>query len=324
MRRTSRLLAGLAALALLLAPALADARAGSGLSMGSRGGRTFVAPPSTSVAPFSAAPMQRSMTLPSTPSPSYTPGYAAPGFGYAGRSPFMSGLFGGLVGAGLAGLLFGHGLFGGVSGFGGLFGLLLQIVLIVLVVRWLLRRFAGPQPLFAGLNGFARNFQMPPRGPMNAGPMGGPTRGPLGGGAPPRAAPLALSPADYQRFEALLQAIQGAWSAGDLAALRSLVTPEMLSYFAEQLAEQTSRGVRNRVTDVRLIKGDLSESWTEGAHEYATVAMRFSMIDVTTDATGRIVDGSPTEHVTATEFWTFMRTRGGAWLLSAIQQARAA
>ncbi|MBV9734569.1 MAG: hypothetical protein JO209_01575, partial [Acidisphaera sp.] len=42
MRRTSRLLAGLAALALLLAPALADARAGSGLSMGSRGAAGFM------------------------------------------------------------------------------------------------------------------------------------------------------------------------------------------------------------------------------------------------------------------------------------------
>ena len=83
-------------------------------------------------------------------------------------------------------------------------------------------------------------------------------------------------------------------AAQDLNALRALVTPEMLSYFAEQLADQTSRGVRNEVTDVRLLQGDLSQAWSEGSREYATVAMRFSMIDVTRDATGRIVDGSPT------------------------------
>jgi predicted lipid-binding transport protein (Tim44 family) len=36
-------------------------------------------------------------------------------------------------------------------------------------------------------------------------------------------------------------------------------------------------------------------------------------------ATGRVVEGgSPSE---ATELWTFMRARGGSWLLSAIQQA---
>jgi len=46
------------------------------------------------------------------------------------------------------------------------------------------------------------------------------------------------------------------------------------------------------------------------------------MLDMTRDATGRIVDGSATERVTATELWTFMRAPGGAWILSAIQQAR--
>jgi predicted lipid-binding transport protein (Tim44 family) len=50
--------------------------------------------------------------------------------------------------------------------------------------------------------------------------------------------------------------------------------------------------------------------------------MRFSMIDVTRDSAGRVVDGSAGEHVTATEIWTFVRARGGRWMLSAIQQAR--
>jgi predicted lipid-binding transport protein (Tim44 family) len=34
-------------------------------------------------------------------------------------------------------------------------------------------------------------------------------------------------------------------------------------------------------------------------------------------ASGRVVSGGPDE---ATEIWTFMRRRGGRWLLSAIQQ----
>ena len=66
--------------------------------------------------------------------------------------------------------------------------------------------------------------------------------------------------------------------------------------------------MRNTVTDVRLQKGDLAEAWAENGREFATVAMQFSMIDATRDASGRIVDGSPTDHVTATELWTFMRT----------------
>jgi len=80
--------------------------------------------------------------------------------------------------------------------------------------------------------------------------------------------------------------------------------------------------VRNEVTDVRLLQGDLAQAWSEGSREYATVAMRFSMIDVTRDGSGRVADGSPTERVLATELWTFVRARGGHWILSAIQQTR--
>jgi predicted lipid-binding transport protein (Tim44 family) len=116
-----------------------------------------------------------------------------------------------------------------------------------------------------------------------------------------------IGPADYQQFDQSLQAVQAAWSAHDINALRSLATPEMASYFAEQLGEQTSRGVRNTVTDIKLEQGDLAEAWAEQGREYATVAMRFSMIDVTRDAAGRVAEGDPYRRTEATEIWTLMR-----------------
>ena len=46
--------------------------------------------------------------------------------------------------------------------------------------------------------------------------------------------------------------------------------------------------------------------------------MRFALNDQTIDrASGRVIEGGPEE---ATEVWTFMRVRGGQWLVSAIQQ----
>jgi predicted lipid-binding transport protein (Tim44 family) len=306
-RRSHFLLALVAALALLLTPGLADARAGSGSSFGSRGSQTWSSPPSTGTA-GSTQSMQRSLT----------PGSSSYGSGsYGGyRSGFGSGLLGGLLGFGLAGLLLGHG-FGGFGMFG-LFGMLIRIAIIVALVRWLMRMFRGPSPYFAGGGPamFAPGGMMggPVGGGMGApGPMAGPRRGLV---------PIAITPADYQAFEQLLVAIQAGWSAHDLNHLSALLTPEMLSYFSEQLAGQASRGVRNAVTDVRLVQGDLAEAWAEGGRHYATVAMRFQMIDATYDQAGRVVDGSPTEHVTATEVWTFVRVPGGRWILSAIQQAR--
>jgi predicted lipid-binding transport protein (Tim44 family) len=92
----------------------------------------------------------------------------------------------------------------------------------------------------------------------------------------------------------------------------------MLSYFSEDLAANASKGVVNRISDVKLLQGDLAEAWREGETEYATVALRYSLDDQTVERdSGRLVQGGPDE---ATEVWTFMRHRGGHWLVSAIQQ----
>jgi predicted lipid-binding transport protein (Tim44 family) len=50
---------------------------------------------------------------------------------------------------------------------------------------------------------------------------------------------------DYDAFEEALGQIQTAYGREDLGTLRRLVTPEMLSYFSEDLAANASRGVRN-------------------------------------------------------------------------------
>ena len=306
MSRSTSLVAAVTVAALALAPSFADARAGGSSSFGSRGARTYSAPPVTNTAPSMSSPMERSLAPRSAPTPGYgNPGYAQPGYA---RGGFASGLLGGLLGAGIGGMLFGHGMFG--SGGFGFIGFLLQLAILFFVGRWLFRMFTR-RPAMAGAGiggGFARMGQ-----PAPAVAMGG------GGSA---ARPVTISAGDYQAFEQTLQEIQAAWSAQDLRRLQAAATPEMVSYFGEQLAEQSSRGVVNSVTDVHLQQGDLSEAWSEGNREYATVAMRFSMIDVTRDSAGRIVDGNPSEHTSATELWTFVRAPGGRWLLSAIQQAR--
>ncbi|MGI4744652.1 MAG: Tim44 domain-containing protein [Janthinobacterium lividum] len=309
------LLAGMPAVAPVLAttlfPTAADARPGGGMSMGSRGGRTFMAPPMTRSNPGGASSFDRSMT----PRSNYgQPGYGQSGGmmgGMGGRShPLMGGLMGGLVGFGLGGLLFGHGMFGGGygGGFGGgsIIGLLIQIALIAFILRWLYRRFARGRVMAMNQAGYANGGGMA----ANTAPMGG------------AGANVTITPADYQQFEQGLLDVQQAWSMQDLHSLSRFATPEMVSYFSDQLSDLTSRNLRNVVSAVRMDQGDLSEAWSEGGREFATVAMRYSLIDVTTDLTGRVVDGSPNERQNVTELWTFVRARGGSWVLSAIQQGR--
>jgi predicted lipid-binding transport protein (Tim44 family) len=320
MKRAPLLFAGLAALSLVLAPAAADARAGGGSSSGSRGGRTYTAPPSTNTAPSAAQPMQRSMTpnqpTAAAPAAGAMPGAAAQPSRWGGS--FAAGLMGGIIGAGIGGMLFGHGFTGGLGSAAGFIGFLLQIALFAGIAFLIMRLIRGRRPAMVaqGAGGPAM-FEAP----QGAAP-GGPAAGMMGGSAAPAQAPVQLGQADFGAFEQTLKDVQAAWSGRDLQAMQNVATMEMVSYFADDMADQQSRGVQNTVSDVRLVKGDLAEAWREGNREYATVAMRFSMVDVTRNAAGHVVDGNPNQPVEVTELWTFVRSSGGRWMLSAIQQTR--
>jgi predicted lipid-binding transport protein (Tim44 family) len=219
-------------------------------------------------------------------------------------------MLGGFLGAGLLGMMLGGGFFRFHGGMGFL-GLLLQLAVLFFVGRWLLTRMFGVPAMAGGPGAFARGIA-----PGAAGGIGGFARGGVA------RQPLTVTQADYQQFTQLLMGIQTAWSRQDVPGLQAMTTPEMLGYFNEQLTDQSSRGVRNEVRDVRLLQGDLSEAWSESGRNYATVSLKFSIVDVTFDRAGHVVDGSPTERVTVTEFWTFVRRLPGHWILSAIQQAR--
>jgi len=94
-----------------------------------------------------------------------------------------------------------------------------------------------------------------------------------------------------------------------------------VQYSTRDLEQNKANNDINKVSGTKLLQGDLSEAWREGDTDYASVAMRYSIIDKTLDRnTGRLIEGSdqPTE---VTEVWTFLRPRGGNWILSAIQQA---
>jgi predicted lipid-binding transport protein (Tim44 family) len=295
------------ALPVVVAISSADARVGGGMSSGSRGARTFSAPPSTSTAPSTAQPFNRTFTQPGSPGL----GTPATGGGFFNRPGMgmLGGLAAGFLGAGLLGMLFGGGMFGGLGGLSSIFGLILQIGLIIIVVRlvmsWWQRRHA-PASAYAGA--------APGPGAQSSFRTG--TGFGLGSGS----APLEITPSDYQAFERLLSEIQAAWSNEDVARLHTLATPEMVSYFTKDLEANRARNDINKVSDVKLLQGDLAEAWREGDSDYASVAMRFSLVDKTIErTTGRLVAGSeqPTE---ATEVWTFVRPRGSNWELSAIQQ----
>ncbi|EAS51504.1 conserved hypothetical protein with Tim44-like domain [Aurantimonas manganoxydans SI85-9A1] len=132
---------------------------------------------------------------------------------------------------------------------------------------------------------------------------------------------IGITDADLDTFEQKLHEVQAAFSREDYAALRTITTPEIMSYLAEELSENATSGRKNDVLDVKLEQGDIAEAWREGDTEYASLAMRYSSIDVMRDrTTGEVVEGDPDTPTETTELWTFVRDKGGEWKLSAIQE----
>lgn len=305
----------------------ADARAGRGGSFGSRGSRTFAPPAATQTAPKAAQPMQRTITQPGAPGAAAAGSAAAAKGGmFSGARGLLGGLAAGFLGAGLLGMLFGNGFLSGLGSFAAMLGLIAQILLVVIVARlainWWRRRNAAPAsgPASGPMHFDAAPAQASPQAASTEAAKGGMFGGGFGAAAAPTA-PLEVTAEDYEAFERLLGEVQEAWSNEDMDRLQTLSTPEMTSYFAHDLAENKEKGVVNRITNVKLLQGDLAEAWREGADDYATVAMRFALVDKTfARDDNRLIDGSDTP-IEATEVWTFLRPRGGGWELAAIQQA---
>jgi len=327
--------------AIFAATEYAEARRGGLGGFGSRGSKTYSAPPTTQTAPERAAPVQRSMTpQPGQAQPAQTQ-RAAPGAAGQAANAQRPGLFGGFGGAllgglmlgGLVGMLFG----GGLGGFAGFLGLILQVGLIVLLISLAMRFFRSrQQPATAGPNPFERtphqpepNQSAPQATPFSFGGAGsrgsGSGRSESGGSAAqtfaqPETRPYEATTEDLDRFEVMLAEVQDAYSREDYAALRQLATPEAMSYLAEELGELASAGKKNVVSDVKLLQGDVAEAWHEDGKDYVTVAMRYSAVDyIAKRDSGDALSGDPDAPAESTEVWTFVRSSGGEWLLSAIQ-----
>jgi predicted lipid-binding transport protein (Tim44 family) len=249
----------------------------------------------------------------------------------AQRPGFMNGFGGsmmrGLLLGGLLGVLLGQG-FGGLAG---MFGFLLQVLLIggaiMLAIRFFRTQSAqAPAPALAGAgNAQASRFenrataQQQTAGSFTIPGFGGGS----GGGSPATGSEeITLAQTDLDAFQQLLTDVQEAFGREDHAALRRATTPEMVSYLSEELADNAQKGLRNEVTDITLLQADIAESWREDERDYATAALRYESRDVMRErASGKVVAGDEDHPTETTELWTFVRENGSSWKLSAIQQA---
>ena len=315
MRNRSLLVVIFSLMALLagttLAAVNAEARAGGGASLGSRGSRSYSQP----LSPSSQPGQSQFAPQPFSPSPYQSP---MPGGG------FLRNMAGGLVGGMLGGMLFRSLGFGGMGGgFGGGIGLF-EIILIGGIIYLVFRMMKGrsdeaspyQNPSTSG-GYYEPEAQRPVMAASN-------TAGDLAAGL---SHIRQMDPGfDEQRFPDVAMdiffKIQGAWMNRDLGGVNQLLTQEMRRIFQEDIDRLLREHRVNRLENIAVRKVEISEAWQESGQDYITALIYANLLDYTTDdASGQVVEGSKSVPVKFEEFWTFTRPVGNnQWQLSGINQ----
>ena len=318
MRNRSLLVVIFSLMALLggttLAVVNAEARAGGGGSLGSRGSRSYSQPVSPNSLP---GQNQQFGPRPFSPSP-----YQAP---LPSGGGFLRNMAGGLVGGMLGGMLFRSLGFGGMGGgYGGGIGLF-EIILIGGIIYLVLRMMKGRRDEAATYqNPSAKGGYYEPEAPRLIMPAYADTAGDLAAGL---SHIRQMDPGfDEQRFPDVAMdiffKIQGAWMNRDLGGVNSLLTQEMRRIFQEDIDRLLREHRVNRLENIAVRKVEVSEAWQESGQDYVTALIYANLLDYTTDdMSGQVVEGSKSVPVKFEEFWTFTRPVGNnPWQLSGINQ----
>jgi len=281
------------------------ARVGGGKSIGAQ--RPSVTPkasaPAATTPPAAASqpvmPATPGATLPAKP---IAPAAAAPSM----ASKWLGPIAGLAAGLGLAALFSHFGLGEGMGSF-----LLIALLAIggVLIVRMLLARRAQSQqgPAYAGASassGTSQPFEMPP-----APQWGGAAKSePVLAQASGKSFPPGFDAEGFVRQAKLnFSRLQAAHDARDSAALRDVLTPEMLAEVEKDFAS----GPVHPATEVVTLQAELLEVATEGNAHWASV--RF---------TGTMRENGATAPVSFDEVWNLSKPvdDSSGWLLAGIQQ----
>ena len=296
----------------------AYARAGGGLSSGSRGSRSSYSPAKPSPSQSMTSPT-RSMTSPA-PTPQPVPQ----------KSGFWRTFAGGMAGGLLGGLLFsslGFGGHGGGFGGGGGIGIMDIIILAALLyfVYWFFKRRKAAKEAEAGTAYYQTT------GPQPVQPA---TYAPAYAEPDPEGEKLQgigyikqMDPSfDENRFSDLCMdiffKIQGAWGTRDLSSARHLLTDEMFGILQGDADRMKQEKKINKLENIAVRNVDITEAWQEGGRDFITVKFLANLLDYTVSDSGETLSGSKTDPVKFEEYWTFVRPVGNnPWQLSAIDQA---
>ncbi|MEO5361322.1 MAG: TIM44-like domain-containing protein [Nitrospirota bacterium] len=288
-------------------------------SIGSRGSRTNVPPKQPT---STARPSQQQQQVQRPVQPAMQPAPATGGF--------WRGLAGGMIGGMLGGMLF-HSLgFGGSApaGYGGAAvgggGIGLFDIIVIAVIGYIIYRIVKSRKRENSYNvdyaggDYSTQYQtvQPPDD------------------LPYQPTELEAGLEDIRRYDQyfdedrfkdivsdIFYKVQTAWSRRDLNPVRGLMASDIFGDLNADISKMKEEGRVNKLENIGVRGVKLSEAWQETGKDFITVEIAASMLDYTTDESGRVIDGDNNVSVGFLEYWTFVRDRGSSnWQLTAIQQ----
>jgi predicted lipid-binding transport protein (Tim44 family) len=110
------------------------------------------------------------------------------------------------------------------------------------------------------------------------------------------------------------------YAQGDTATLKPLLSDEVYDNFAAAIRSRQQAKHTLESTLVGIRSAEIVEARMDGRTAFVTVKFLTEQINVTRDASGKVVEGDPQAIATVTDIWTFSRntrTRDPNWLLVA-------
>jgi predicted lipid-binding transport protein (Tim44 family) len=101
--------------------------------------------------------------------------------------------------------------------------------------------------------------------------------------------------------------IVAAYAAGDAGALRPLLSNEVFERFKGAIDQRRKANETLSTTLVGVKSAEIAEASLQDRIANVTVTFVTEQVNVTTDATGKVVDGDASQVTTVTDIWTFAR-----------------
>jgi predicted lipid-binding transport protein (Tim44 family) len=126
--------------------------------------------------------------------------------------------------------------------------------------------------------------------------------------SPNRRADPGFDPAQFLAgARVAFEMIVAAFTKGDKAALRPLLSDEVFRPFAQSIDERMAAKETDETRDLKLDDCEIVEGDMNGRTARVTVKLVSHQITVTRAMDGSIVDGDPDQPAEKTDFWTFAR-----------------